>query len=57
MTKTAKIKINEKVIDCKIVAVYPDHTVRIEYPTYDYMGRYNGYICETVTQDKIIREV
>lgn len=52
-TKTAKIEIDNKIIECKIIEIYNNYTIRIEHPEY-YNGLYNGIIAETVSQDKII---
>ena len=53
--KYTKVMIDGEMIDCRIVLVYADGSVRVEYPTYC-NGRFNGYEATTVTRDKIISE-
>ena len=51
--KEAKVIIDGKVVNCRIVAIYTNGTVRIEYPVYR-NGLYAGYTAETVAQDDIV---
>lgn len=44
--KTIKVKINNKSIECKVIAEYNNGDIRISYPTYC-NGVYNG--CEEMT--------
>lgn len=53
ITNRAIMIIGEKEIECKIVAVHRDNTIRVEFPCYDYMGRYNGYGARTVNISQI----
>lgn len=44
----------DKIIECKVAALYSDGTIRIEYPCYDYRGYYIGYECTTITKNQIV---
>lgn len=53
--KYAKLELDGKVLEVKIVAEYPNGECRIEYPVY-HNGRYAGFEATTVDSSRFIKE-
>lgn len=52
--KQIKIKINDKITECKVIEEYTNDKIRIQYPTYC-NGKYNGYEEITINKSEVLK--